>query len=159
MIVSWNAETKTYHYLLTNLSRDDFSLNDILEAYRLRWQIELLFKDWKSYSNLHAFDTSNAYLAEGLIWAALCSAILKRYCALMTQPVTSVPISTRKVAMCFHHVMPAIFRCLRHCNRKLTAAVYRALEFLSRNAQRAHPKRDALSGRAKLGLLPVYCAA
>jgi hypothetical protein len=159
MIVSWNRETKTYQYLLTNLARDEFSLEQILDAYRLRWQIELLFKDWKSYSNLHAFDTSNPYLAEGLIWAALCSAILKRYCALMTQPLAQVPISTRKVAMCFYHVMPAIFRCLLHCHRKLRAAVRHALEYLSRNATRAHPKRDALSGRAKLGLLPIYCAA
>jgi hypothetical protein len=159
MIVSWNPETKAYQYLLTNLARDEFSLEQILDAYRLRWQIELLFKDWKSYSNLHAFDTSNPYLAEGLIWAALCSAILKRYCALMTQPLAQLPISTHKVAMCFHHVMPAVFRHLLHCHRKLRASVCRALEYLSRNAKRAHPKRDALSGRAKLGLLPVYCAA
>ncbi len=159
MIVSWNPETKTYQYLLTNLARDEFSLNDILDAYRLRWQIELLFKDWKSYSNLHAFDTSNPTLAEGLIWASLCSAILKRYCALMTQPLAQAPISTHKAAMCFRHVMPPIFRCLLHCHRKLSAAVRRALEYLSRNAIRAHPKRDSKTGRAKLGLLPVYCAA
>ena len=159
MIVSWSPETKTYQYLLTNLKRSDFSLDDILDAYRLRWQIELLFKDWKSYSNLHAFDTSNPYLAEGLIWASLCSAILKRYCALMTQPLTQLPISTHKAALCFYHVMPPIFRCLLHCQRKLNAAVRRALEYLSRNATRAHPKRDAKTGRNKLGLLPVYCPA
>lgn len=159
MIVSWSPATKTYQYLLTNLSRDEFSLNEILDAYRLRWQIELLFKDWKSYSNLHPFDTSNSTLAEGLIWAALCSAILKRYCALMTQPLAQVPISTHKVARCFYHVMPPIFRCLLHCHRKLSAAVRRALEYLSRNATRAHLKRDLKTGRAKLGLLPVYCAA
>jgi hypothetical protein len=159
MIVSWSPEAKTYQYLLTNLSRDEFSLNDILDAYRLRWQIELLFKDWKSYSNLHAFDTSNPYLAEGLIWASLCSAILKRYCALMTQPLAHSPMSTHKVAMCFRHVMPPIFRCLLHCHRKLSAAVRHALDYLSRNATRAHPKRDAKTGRNKLGLLPLYCAA
>ncbi len=159
MIVSWNPETKTYQYLLTNLARDEFSLQQILDAYRLRWQIELLFKDWKSYSNLHGFDTSNPYLAEGLIWASLCSAILKRHCALMAQEFAHTPISTSKVAMCSYHVLPAIFHSLMHCHRLLGAAVRRALEYLSRNAQRAHPKRDAKTGRAKLGLAPVSCAA
>lgn len=159
MIVSWSPETETYQYLLTNLSRDEFSFNDILDAYRLRWQIELLFKDWKSYSNLHSFGTSNPYLAEGLIWASLCSAILKRYCALMAQPLIQRPISTHKAAMCFYHVMPPLFRCLLHCQRKLNAAVRRALDYLSRNATRAHPKRDEKTGRAKLGLLPISCPA
>lgn len=159
MIVSWNPETRTYQYLLTNLAREEFSIEHILDAYRLRWQIELLFKEWKSYSNLHAFNTSNPYLAEGLIWASLCSAILKRYCAHMTQKVSSVPISTRKVAMCLYHVLPAIFSSLLHCQRKLKAAVLRALEYLSTNAKRAHPERDKLSGRAKLGLTPVFCTA
>lgn len=159
MIVSWSPETKAYQYLLTNLPRDEFSLNDILDAYRLRWQIELLFKDWKSHSNLHGFDTSNPYLAEGLIWAALCAAILKRHCALMAQEIAQTPISTSKVAMCSYHVLPAIFHALMHCHRLLGAAVRRALEYLSRNALRAHPKRDAKTGRAKLGLVPVSCAA
>lgn len=159
MIVSWNPETKAYQYLMTNLAREEFPLEQILDAYRLRWQIELLFKEWKSYCNLRAFDTGNPYLAEGLIWASLCCAILQRYCALMVQGIAQTPISTRKVAMCSYHILPAIFRCLLHCHRKLGAAVRCALQYLSKNAKRAHPKRDAVSGRAKLGLLPVFCTA
>jgi hypothetical protein len=48
---------------------------------RFRWQIELCFKEWKSYGNLHQFDTANAHIAEGLIWASLCAAVLKRFLA------------------------------------------------------------------------------
>ena len=63
-------------YLLTNLDRHEFKIEHIADGYRLRWQIELLFKEWKSHANLQAFDTNNAHIAEGLIWAALCAATL-----------------------------------------------------------------------------------
>ena len=47
--------------------------------------MELLFKEWKSYANLHAFDTANPAIVEGLIWAAIAAAVLKRFLAYMTQ--------------------------------------------------------------------------
>jgi len=159
LIVTWNSQTKAYQYLLTNLPRDAFSMEHVMDAYRLRWQIELLFKEWKSYCNLHAFATSNAGIAQGLIWASLCSAIMKRHCALMAQKLTRCTVSTRTAAMCLYHVLPAIFRCLLHEHRKLNHAVQQALKYVSNNAKRAHPKRDARTGRAKLGLRPVFLAA
>ncbi len=67
LIVSREPQNKTLRYLVTNLPRQDFTVSDVAEGYRLRWQIELLFKEWKSHANLHAFDTSNPYIAEGLI--------------------------------------------------------------------------------------------
>ena len=77
-------------YLITNLDADSFSAEHISDAYRLRWQVELLFKEWKSYANLRAFDTANPYIAEGLIWAALCAATLNRYCAHATERIFNV---------------------------------------------------------------------
>ena len=52
--------------LVTNLARSRFSAEQVGQLYRLRWQVELLFKEWKSYANLHAFDTSKAGIAERL---------------------------------------------------------------------------------------------
>ena len=159
LVVSWNPETKSYQYLLTNLPREQFSIDHVIDGYTLRWQIELLFKEWKSYANLHAFDTEKVNIAEGLIWAALCAAILKRYCAHLTQRLLHVPISTRKVAMCGRHFLPAIFHALMYCPRQLTSALRHAFEYLSKNAQRAHPERDRITGRSKTGLEPVFRAA
>jgi hypothetical protein len=66
--------------------------------------MELLLKEWKSYANLHAFDTTNPAIVEGLIWAAIAAAALQRFLAYMTQILAEVPMSTRKVAMCAGHV-------------------------------------------------------
>ncbi len=159
LVLSWNPETKTYQYLFTNLPRERFSVDHLIDGYTLRWQIELLFKEWKSYANLHAFDTEKATIAEGLIWAALCAAILKRYCAHLTQRLLRVPISTRKVAMCGRHFLPPIFHALMYRPRQLDLALGHAFEYLSKNAKRAHPNRDGVTGRSKTGLQPVFGVA
>ena len=62
--------------LCTNLPRTPFSAALVGRLYRFRWQSELCFKEWKSYANLHKFDTGNPHIAAGLIWASLCAAIL-----------------------------------------------------------------------------------
>src|SRR6266853_5639637 len=71
LIISWNRQTKEFCYLLTNLPATRYRLDMICRAYKWRWQVELLFKEWKSYANLHAFDTENPAIVEGLIWAAI----------------------------------------------------------------------------------------
>src|SRR5947209_16518749 len=58
LILSWNRRTKSFCYLLTNLAPRRYPLDTICRAYKWRWQVELLFKEWKSYANLHAFDTA-----------------------------------------------------------------------------------------------------
>jgi hypothetical protein len=149
----------TPRYLVTNLEPEVFTPQHISDGYRLRWQVELLFKEWKSHANLHAFDTSNPYIAEGLIWASLCAATLKRYCAHMTQRLANVAMSTQIVAKCIHHVLGDVLHALIHQPRQLNANVARAVEYLANNARRAHPKRDRRTGRLKLGLEHVYGSA
>ena len=123
-----------------------------------QWDIELLFKEWKSHANLHAFDTSNPNIAEGFIWASLCAATVKRYYAHVTQRIAKVPMSTRIVAKCIHHVLHHILLALMHKPRRLNHYIANAIDYLSGNAQRAHPARDQRTGRLKLGLMHDYAA-
>jgi hypothetical protein len=160
LVVSWNAAKREYRYLVTNLARGRYTPEQIGQAYRLRWQIELLFKEWKSYANLHAFETRNPSIAEGLIWAAIAAAAMKRYLAHVTQVLHGVEVSTRKAAMCAHHVLVEIFRVLAAGHpRKLNRAFQTAIDYLAANARRSHPHRDRRTGRLQLGLKPVLGAA
>src|SRR2546425_6894492 len=157
LIVSWNRRQQAFCYLLTNLPAPRYTLEMICRAYKWRWQVELLFKEWKSYANLHAFDTENPAIVEGLIWTAIAAAALKRFLAHMTQLLVEVPMSTRKVAMCALHVLGDIVRALQHGDvTELYAALEAAITYLSCHAQRAHPKRDRQTGRAQLGLEPCF---
>lgn len=146
-------------YLVTNLDATRFSAEHVSDAYRLRWQIELLFKEWKSYANLRAFDTANPNIAEGLIWAALCAATLKRYCAHMTERIFNVAMSTHTVAKCIHHVLSAVLRTLIHRPTAIKQPLERALTYLADNATRAKSKRDNQSGRLKFGLVHIHATA
>ncbi len=120
-----------------------------------------MFKEWKSYTNLHAFDTKKAPIAEGLIWASLSAAILKRFLAYAAQRVHQVAISTRKATMSLRYLLTDIFRALLHHRRKLKCVMNRPLQYLACNAmqcnaKRAHPKRDKVSGRSKLKFEAVF---
>ena len=119
--------------------------------------MELLFKEWKSYANLHAFDTTNPAIVEGLIWTAIAAAALTRFLASMTQLLAEVPMSTRKVAMCAVYVLGGIVRALQRGDvAGLSAALEEAVTYLACHAQRAHPKRDRQTGRLQLGLEPLF---
>ena len=156
LLISWNRRTQEFCSLVTNLPAKRYHLDLLYRAYKWRWQVELLCKEWKSYANLHAFDTENAAIVEGLIWAAIAAAALKRFLAYMPQLLAEVPMSTRKVAMCAVHVLGGIVQALKTGN---VAGLYDALEaaitYLACHAQRAHPQRDRQTGRLQLGLEPL----
>jgi hypothetical protein len=137
--------------LCTNLPRTPFSPALVGRLYRFRWQIELCFKEWKSYANLHQFDTANAHIAEGLIWASLCAAVLKRFLAHAAQRVGGEAMSTRRVAMCAHHILDALVAALL-LGVGLRGTLRRGLSFLLANARRANPDRDRHTGRLRAGL-------
>jgi len=157
LMISWNRRTKSFCSFLTNLPPKRYPIEVICRAYTWRWQVELLLKEWKSYANLHAFDTENPAIVEGLIWAAIAAAALKRLLAHMTQLLVKVPMSTRKVAMGAVHVLGRIVEALKTGD---VAGLYDALEvaitYLACHAQRAHPNRDRHTGRSQLGLEPLF---
>jgi hypothetical protein len=152
-VTAWNPVKKDWVRLMTNLDRDNFSTDDILQAYRLRWQIELLFKELKSYANLHKFSTAKESIAEGLMWASLGAAFLKRYLAHAGQRVLGgIAISTRRVAMCAHNLFGDLCRSLLQAARGLAAVLRNAFTFFAHNARRTNRRRERTSGRLALGL-------
>ena len=156
----WNAKTRQFVQLATNLSSARYDAGAVSQVYRLRWQIELLFKEWKSHANLRAFSTAKPAIVEGLIWAAIVVAAVKRYLAHSVQIVAEVATSTLRAARCAWHLIPAIVEALlMSMPGQLHAAYMRAIEYLAVNAQRAHPERDRRKGRLATGLKPNFGSA
>src|SRR2546425_8994212 len=157
LIVSWNPETKCFDYLLTNLPQDRYTISIICLGYKLRWQVELLFKEWKSYTNLHKFDTEKETICEALIWASLAASAMKRFLAHAAEHLLEVVISTRKASMPSAYNLPKLVRALRRGNGPWYRRAFKVMiHYLGRNARRAHPERDARTGRSRLGLKPIF---
>lgn len=142
----------TFTYLHTNLKHSEFRLREIAALYRLRWQIELLFKEWKSYANLHRFHTSKTPIAEGLVWASLLVSILKRFLCHAAQRLLGVDLSSMRAANSARHFLDDVLSGILANVRSLQRALDRAFAFLEVNARRAHPDRDRRRGRLASGL-------
>jgi hypothetical protein len=150
---------KEYVYLHTNLAKEIFSIKEVGTLYRLRWQIELLFLEWKSHANLHKFDTGKKAIAEGLIWASILASMFQRYISHAAELICKVELSTQRTAKSTQHFLPAIIKALLSLSLcRIIRALKRALDFLQVNATRAHPDRDRLKGRLQAGLRPVALA-
>lgn len=71
-----------YNIFISNVSQDILSINQVVEAYKLRWQIELVFKTWKSNLNIHKIKTMKkermeCQLIAKLIWILMNSKIFQ----------------------------------------------------------------------------------
>lgn len=66
----WRSRLNLY---ITNAPKDKIQAKDIYQIYRMRWQIELIFKTWKSIANINKIKKVKikrfeCILLSGLIW-------------------------------------------------------------------------------------------
>lgn len=159
LIAFWSLKEKRHTYLTTNLKRDEFSIQEISNIYRMRWQVELLFKECKSHNSLHGFNTQKATLQESLIWASLISTTLKRFVTGCIEQIFKVEMSTMIVSKTTVDWWYGLLEAIVQQRRKgLVNQIAEACEFLKENAQRKHPKRDRQSGILQYALEPAFYA-
>jgi IS4 transposase len=78
LVAVWDEEHREYHAYLTNIPSDVLTAEDVAELYRVRWSVELLFKEGKGQFHLDRVKTKNRRVAESLIWTAWLSLIASR---------------------------------------------------------------------------------
>ena len=134
----WHAREKRYLSWLTNLPRELFSAVEVMQCYRLRWQVELLFKELKSHTNLHRFATRQEALVTGLIWASLLALVVKRFVLQQAQQQTGAgPLSFLKMASSAKDWLAPIMRSLAtRYGSQLEADFGWAVAFIAANCRR-----------------------
>jgi hypothetical protein len=111
VIALWNPVTKKHVLFLTNANVKKLALRIIGQIYRLRWQIELVFKELKSFSQLRKFLTGNANIVQGFIWAAFCALLIRRFLVTSAQQFTDTVLSFHKAASSSRTFMLDFMRC------------------------------------------------
>ena len=71
-----NADSGEYHTYVTNVAADKLDAGSVALAYRARWEIELLFKAWKSEFRLDELPSRRKEVVEALIYASILTMIV-----------------------------------------------------------------------------------
>jgi hypothetical protein len=146
VIAFWYKKKKRIGYFVTNLAIETVPASDVVELYRLRWQIELLFKELKSYCNLKKFSKSNKDIVSTLIYASFIAVLLKRLMAYSTEALKSVWISTSWLSLLVVHVSQGL---------PVMAALTESIDTIAKLCERAHPKRDLKDGLYQFGVISL----
>jgi len=157
LIAIWSPKEKRHTYLVTNLKANEFSAREISLLYRLRWQVELLFKECKSHNNLQGFQTANPTLMEALVWGSLIAVTLKRFICSSIEQFYALEMSTLTVSKTTVFWWFALLETVIYNRRKqMNDVLKRTYFFLKENAARAHIKRDKSIGLYQFGVEPNF---
>jgi putative transposase len=83
VIVPFKKDT---YYYLTNLD-PKWPPAAIVELYRLRWQIELVFKELKQHLSLESVPTKDPHAVKALLWASLIALAVSRTVSACLTPI------------------------------------------------------------------------
>ena len=131
--------------LVTNLRPDELTVNEAAVLYRARWQIELLFKRWKSIGQAIVHPNRSDEVELVRFWARLCGVLLQHWlcvaCCYRKQP----PLSFARVAKLAPKIAVQMAASLRDGHIKLSEPI----ETIIRQFQSSTAKSARRDTRAK----------
>jgi putative transposase len=80
---------KRSYFYLTNV-RETWAAEAIAELYRLRWQIELVFKELKQHLSLESIPTKDPRAAQVFVWASLLALAVSRTVTAVLTPLSKL---------------------------------------------------------------------
>jgi putative transposase len=91
---------KRSYFYLTNVQQN-WSAEAVAELYRLRWQIELVFKELKQHLSLESIPTKDPRAAQVFVWASLLALAVSRTVAAVLTPLSKLNglAATQSVAL------------------------------------------------------------
>jgi len=122
----WCYEDHSYHWYATNLKVASIL---VYPLYRLRWQLELLWKSWKSTIHLDEITSSNRQIIFNLLLVGMCASLIAG--AISVSVANQMP-SEKQVAFSLQRVMSFLLRISRELFNHIMMPLRSGKEKLSR---------------------------
>jgi hypothetical protein len=101
-----------WNFLATNLAVEQLSVQEAIVLYRSRWQIELLFKRWKTYCQIDLMDGRTDTISMARFWVRLCGALLQQWLVILAGWFENSSLSFAKIAKRLANWMDELASCL-----------------------------------------------
>lgn len=127
---------------ITNTSPEEVPTNDVHALYSLRWQIEILFKTWKSFFEIDACksikkERLECHLYGQLIGILLCSSTMFQMRQLLLEKKRQ-ELSEYKAIYMIKDYFPLFFQAMAAGAEELVKILHRLYQLLSKNGRKCH---------------------
>lgn len=99
-LVGYAHKHNDIRWYLTTVSRDQLSARELVEAYRLRWCIELLFRELKQNVDLGRSFTAHSDAIEALTYGAMLGHVAVRSLRIQAALANEVPLTQLRPLAC-----------------------------------------------------------
>ena len=156
-LVGYAHKANSIRWYLTTVPRSMLTANQIIQGYRLRWLIELLFRELKQTSDLGRSFTADANAIAALTYGAMLAHAMVRSIRIQAALANEIPLEELRPLACLHvvrahvrEIIDALVTSGRAAWERVVSTVGTALVTLARER---HPSRSRRRIALKLGAI------
>jgi hypothetical protein len=94
--------SRVVRWYLTTVPRDMLTAPQIIQAYRLRWLVELLFRELKQAADLGRSFTADAHAVQAMTYGAMLAHVLVRSLRIQAALDNEIPLEQLRPLACLH---------------------------------------------------------
>lgn len=118
--------SRTIRWYLTTVPRSQLSARQVIETYRLRWLIELLFREIKQAADIGRSFTADVHAIEAMTYGAMLAHVVVRSLRIQAAFDNEIPLEQLRPLACLH-VCRAFARDIIDALAARTASTWAAL--------------------------------
>lgn len=122
-MIQFKITEDTYEYIVTNLDKDEFVIQDIKELYHLQWEIETSYRELKYDLGLNTLHAKKQNLIEQEIYAKM---LVYSFCSRITNGI-DIAKQQRKYKYQFDFIR-AFHIIRKHLKRKKVSICFRKIQ-------------------------------
>ncbi len=130
------------NFYITNIPLEYLPKEQVYDFYSLRWQIELIFKTWKSFFRIHHCNSVKLERLECHLYGQLISILLCSSAMFQMRQLLLIKkkreLSEYKAIYIIKDYFSLIYQSLQKDTQELTKILFRLFNLLQKNGRKAH---------------------